>query len=491
MINKATQGLVLKEGSIFERSEKGRIGFELPPLSVPKSAPKKFARQKPAELPEVSELDVVRHFTRLSSWNYAIDLGTFPLGSCTMKYNPRINEEIAALPGLAEIHPELPLELCQGALEVMYRLENTLCAISGLDEVSLQPAAGAMGEFTGLSVIKAFHEKHGSRRKYVLIPDSAHGTNPASCTLAGYESITLKSGLNGIVSVETVKEALDKYGREVAALMMTNPNTLGLFESNISEIAELLHAVGAQLYMDGANMNAIIGIAKPKDMGVDVMQYNLHKTFSTPHGGGGPGAGPVAVRSHLAPYLPNPRIRLKKGKFEIENLPESIGRVKAGYGNFGVMVRALTYIYHHGTNGLKRVSRVAVLNANYVKKRLSEKYEVARTTPSFHESVLTDGKQKESGVKTLQIAKALIDYGFHPPTVYFPLVVPGALLIEPTETESLRELDELVEAFLDIADRIEKGEKFDDAPTKSITGKVDEVGAARKPVLSLDDRAHR
>ncbi len=488
---KSTQGLSLREGTIFDRSEKGRIGFEIPPLTVPRSHAKKFARENPAEFPEVSELDVIRHFTRLSSWNYAIDLGTFPLGSCTMKYNPRINEEIAAIPGLADIHPELPPELCQGALEVMYRLEKALCAVSGLDEVSLQPAAGAVGEFTGLSVIKRFHEKHGSNRKYVLIPDSAHGTNPASCSLVGYETITLKSGENGNVSPDAVKEALDKYGREVAALMMTNPNTLGLFESNISEIADLLHGIGAQLYMDGANMNAIMGIAKPKDMGVDVMQYNLHKTFSTPHGGGGPGAGPVAVRQHLAPYLPNPRVKFVDGKYILENLNDSIGRVKSGYGNFGVMVRALTYIFHHGSNGLKQVSRKAVLNANYIKKRLSEKYEVARNAPSFHESVFTDARQqKEFGVKTLQIAKALIDYGFHPPTVYFPLVVPGAMLIEPTETESLRELDELVDAFLDIAARIEKGEKFDNAPTKTIIGKVDEVGAARKPILSLDDRAH-
>ncbi len=485
----ATQGLILKEGTIFDRSVAGRVGFQLPPVDVPKKYPEKYRRETPAGLPEVSELEVVRHFTRLSTWNYAIDLGTFPLGSCTMKYNPRINEEIAALPGLSEIHPDAPPELCQGALEVIFRLENALCAISGLDECTAQPAAGAQGELTGLLTIRAFHEKHGSSRKLVLVPDTAHGTNPASSTLAGYQSVTLKSSSNGTVSVETVVQAIEKYGRDIAAMMVTNPNTCGLFESNISEIAEHLHGIGAQLYMDGANMNAILGVAKPGDMGVDVMQYNLHKTFSTPHGGGGPGAGPVAVRSHLAPFLPSPRVRLKDGKFVLEYPPESIGKVKGGFGNFGVLVRALTYIANHGSQGLKKVSRNAVLNANYLRARLQKHFEVPYATPSFHECLLTDAKQTKQGVKTLQIAKALIDRGYHPPTVYFPLVVAGALLIEPTETESLQELDQLADALIDIAERVEKGEeKFDQSPIKTIVGKVDEVGAARKPILSLDDR---
>lgn len=490
-ISKATTGLILEEGSIFERSSKGRSGFELPPLEVETKTPLKYARAKPAELPEVSELDVVRHFTRLSTWNYAIDLGTFPLGSCTMKYNPRINEEIAAIPGLSEIHPELPESHSQGALELIFRLENALCKISGLDACTLQPAAGAHGEFTGLKVIRAFHEKHGSARKVVLIPDTAHGTNPASCTLAGYESVTLKSEANGNVSVETVQKAIDKYGRDIAAIMVTNPNTLGLFEANIVEIAELLHGINAQVYMDGANMNAIMGVAKPGDMGVDVMQYNLHKTFSTPHGGGGPGAGPVAVRNHLAEFLPNPRIEFANGKYSYYSLPNTIGKVKNAIGNFGVMVRALTYIYNHGSEGLKRVSKTAVLNANYLKHHLSPHFAPAYATSSFHECVLTDKTQsKEFGVKTLQIAKALIDEGYHPPTIYFPLVVPGAMLIEPTETESLAELDEFISALKTIAKRIQGKEgNFDDAPTKTIVGKVDEVGAARNPVLSLDDRA--
>ncbi len=489
-VTEATRGLVLKETTIFERSSPGRNGFDLPPLEVPRKLPPKYARETSAELPEVGELEVVRHFSRLSTWNYAIDLGTFPLGSCTMKYNPRINEEVAIIPGLSEIHPETPPELCQGALELIYRLENALCQISGLDECSVQPAAGAHGEFTGLSLIHAFHEKHGSSRKLVLIPDTAHGTNPASCVLAGYQAITLKSSPNGTVSTETVAEAIDKYGRDIAALMVTNPNTNGLFESNIVEIAELIHSIGAQLYMDGANMNAILGVAKPRDMGVDVMQYNLHKTFSTPHGGGGPGAGPVAVKAHLAPYLPGPRVRLVDKRYVLETTTESIGKVKAGFGNFGVAVRALAYILAHGSDGLKKVSRAAVLNANYLRARLSEHYQVAYSTPNFHECVFTDAKQqKEGGVKTLQIAKALIDEGFHPPTIYFPLTVPGAMLVEPTETESLQELDKLVDALVRIASRIQsKEESFDNSPTKTIVERVDEVGAARRPVLSLDDR---
>lgn len=486
----ATTGLVLREQTIFERGADGRSGFQLPPLDVVFKTPARYARAHPAELPQVGELEVIRHFTRLSSWNYAIDLGPLPLGSCTMKYNPRINEEIAAMEGLADIHPELPESLCQGALEVLYRIEKILCDISGMDECSVQPAAGAHGECTGLMLIRAFQGAHGSRRKFILVPDTAHGTNPASSALAGYEPITLKSSQSGIVSREEVASTIEKYGREIAALMMTNPNTLGIFESNIVEIAELLHGIGAMLYMDGANMNAIIGQAKPARMGVDVMQYNLHKTFSTPHGGGGPGAGPVAVRSHLAPYLPTPRVRMSDGKFYWEDLPDSIGKVKSWYGNFGVCVRALAYILHLGSDGLKSATKAAVLNANYLRAELSKYFEEASSAPSFHECVLTDARQlKTSGVKTLQIAKALIDKGFHPPTIYFPLVCSGAMLIEPTETESLAELDTFIQAMAEISEAIRSGEKFDNAPTKTIVGKVDETLAARRPVLSLDDRS--
>jgi glycine dehydrogenase subunit 2 len=488
--NKAASGIALREDTIFERSASGRIGFELPQTSVPLKKPTSKGRQKAAELPEVSELQVVRHFTRLSSWNYAIDLGTFPLGSCTMKYNPRINEELAALPGFCDVHPELPVAFCQGSLKLIYLLERALASIVGLDACTVQPAAGAVGEFTGLSLIRAFHEKHGGHRKYVLIPDSAHGTNPASCILAGYEAIPLKVGKDGFMTVELVEEAISKYGRDIAALMTTNPNTLGVFEQNISQIAELLHGIGAQLCMDGANMNAILGIAKPGDMGVDVMQYNLHKTFSTPHGGGGPGSGPVACRSHLAPFLPNPRVVERNGVYQVEHLPDSIGKVKGAFGNFGVMVRALAYIMNHGSSGLRRVSTNAVINANYLRARLQKHYRLGTNTPHFHECVLSDSKQiEDNGVKTIQIAKALMDYGYHPPTVYFPLTVPGAMLIEPTETESLQELDELADAFLDIAKKIEsKEETFEKSPIKTFVGKVDEVGAARKPILSLDDR---
>lgn len=489
MGNDATMGLVLKESSIFDRSKPGRTGFQLPNPSVLRKRPSRFARAQPAELPEVSELDVVRHFTRLSSWNYSIDAGVFPLGSCTMKYNPRINEEIASLKGFTDVHPAFPAEFCQGSLALIHRLELALAAIAGMDCVSLEPAAGAQGEFTGLSVIRTFFEKHGSDRKIVLIPDTAHGTNPASCTLAGYVTEPVRSSASGILSKDSIASALSKHGRNVAALMMTNPNTLGFFESHILEIAELLHESGAQLYMDGANMNALMGVARPGDMGVDVMQFNLHKTFSTPHGGGGPGSGPIAVKSHLGPFLPSPRVvRAGNGEFELAYPPESIGKVKGSLGNFGVLVRALTYILHHGSAGLKRVSRVAVLNANYVKHRLSEFYALPHNTPSFHEVVFNDSRQNKYHVKTLQIAKALIDHGFHPPTIYFPLVVPGALLIEPTETESITDLDKLVDAFIEIARSIKEGEKFENAPTKPIVGKVDEVRAARTPILTLDDR---
>ena len=486
----ATSGLMLREGTIFERSTPERKGFQLSFPDVPRLKPTTFSRTESAELPEVAELQVVRHFTRLSSWNYAIDLGTFPLGSCTMKYNPRINEEMAALAGFCDVHPELPPPFCQGSLRLIFQLERALSEIVGLDACTLQPAAGALGEFTGLTMVRAFHEKHGSHRKYVLVPESAHGTNPASCILAGYQAITIKVGPEGYMTTASVEEAISKYGRDIAALMTTNPNTLGVFEQNISHIAELLHGIGAQLIMDGANMNAILGIAKPGDMGVDVMQYNLHKTFSTPHGGGGPGAGPVACRSHLIPFLPNPRIVHKAGIYDVEYLPDSIGKVKGAFGNFGVMVRALTYIMNHGSQGLRTVSKNAVINANYLRAQLQKKYQLGTSTPHFHECVLSDSRQiQQNGTKTLQIAKALMDYGYHPPTVYFPLTVPGAMLIEPTETESLQELDQLAEAFLEIAARIEnKEDTFENAPTKTFVGKVDEVGAARKLILSVDDR---
>ena len=319
-------GLILRESTIFERSSEGRTGFELALPDVPIHTPTRNTRQKPADLPQVSEVEVVRHFTRLSTWNYSVDHGTFPLGSCTMKYNPRINEEVASLSGLTQIHPELPVEFCQGALEIIYLLEKALCDISGLDACSAQPAAGAHGEYTGLAVIHAFNDHHASTRNLVLVPNSAHGTNPASCSLAGYQVISVPTGPQGVVTVDSAREVIEKYSNSIAAMMFTNPNTLGLFETNIAEIADILHKVGSQVYLDGANMNAILGVAKPSDMNVDVMHFNLHKTFSTPHGGGGPGAGPVAVRSHLAPYLPNPKVVLNSGKYSLEYSPHSIGK---------------------------------------------------------------------------------------------------------------------------------------------------------------------
>lgn len=481
---------LLNEKTIFERSASGRQGFALPSCDVPLKTPSQGIRTSLAELPEVSELQVVRHFTRLSSWNYAIDLGTFPLGSCTMKYNPRINEELASLPGLSDIHPELPPDKCQGALRIIFLLERALAQIVGLDACSVQPAAGAVGEFTGLSMIRSFHEAHGARRKYVIVPDSAHGTNPASCVLSGYQAIPLKVGERGFMTLDSVKAVMSQHGRDVAALMTTNPNTLGVFEQNIFEISQLLHEYGAQLCMDGANMNAILGIAKPGEMGVDVMQYNLHKTFSTPHGGGGPGCGPVACKSHLAAYLPNPRVVESEGQYSWESTAQSIGKVKGGFGNFGVMVRALAYIMTYGSDGLRNVSKNAVINANYLRALLKDSFRLGTQTQHFHEFVLSDSLQTEqNNVKTLQIAKALMDYGYHPPTVYFPLTVPGAMLIEPTETESLQELEELAQAFIDIATKVKNKEaNFENSPNNTFVGKVDEVGAARKPILSLDDR---
>jgi len=456
---------------------------------VPRRTPQHYSRASAAELPEVSELDVVRHFTRLSTKNYGVDLGTFPLGASTMKYNPRLNEELAALPGFTDIHPDMPTELCQGALELIFRLEQMLTNIAGLDECSLQPAAGAHGEFTALSLIRAFHQTHGSHRKYVLIPDSVTGTPPAAYGLAGYEAIALKSGDNGICSLETVQAATQKYGRDIAALMLTNPNSAGLFEANIVGIAELIHGIGAQVYMDGANMNAILGVALPRDMGIDVLQYHLHKTFSTPHGGGEAGAGPVAVRSHLAPYLPAPRVRWVENRYVLETPEATIGKVRAGFGNFGGFVRAIAYILAHGRDGLRRISGAAVLNANYVRARLSEHYQIGFPTPSFQACTFTDARQLPKGVKALTIAQWLIDKGFPPPTVYSQLLLPGVMLIEPTETESLQELDSLVSAFIEIAKSIEAGEKVDDAPTKTIVARVDEVRVARHPVLTLDDRS--
>ncbi len=476
------------EPLIFERSSPGKVGYQLPPLDVPAVDPLEAlgpgcVRRDIEGFPEVSEVEVIRHFTRLSTWNYAIDLGMYPLGSCTMKYNPRLNEAVARIEGIIDAHPYQPEALSQGMQRIQVTLERYLADITGMDAVTLQPAAGAHGELTGLLLVRAYHDSLGDARRVVLIPDSAHGTNPATARIAGYEVVEIRSNSRGTIDLAALEAAVDD---NVAALMVTNPNTLGIFEQEIGRVAGLLHARGAQLYMDGANMNALVGIAKPGDFGVDVMHLNLHKTFSTPHGGGGPGAGPVAVRRHLEPFLPVPRIRDTAAGLRYDwDRSLSIGRVRAFYGNFGVLVRALAYILAHGGDGLRNATVDAVLNANYVRKGLEDRYDLPFSAPSMHECVFSDARQAKRGVRTGEIAKRLIDYGFHPYTVSFPLIVRGALMIEPTETESKQELDEFVAAMQAIADEAESDpELIRRAPTSTRTSRVDETRAARKPVLT-------
>ncbi len=479
---------VQEELLLFERSSPGKVGFQLPPLDVPSvdAAAALGAENVRAEIegfPEVSEVEVVRHFTRLSTWNYAIDLGLYPLGSCTMKYNPRLNEAVARLEGIVDAHPYQPERLAQGMLRIQRTLEEYLADITGMDAVTLQPAAGAHGELTGLLLVRAYHESKGDPRRVVLVPDSAHGTNPATAAIAGYDVLEIKSNDRGMIDIGELESAVDD---SVAALMVTNPNTVGIFESDIARVAEILHDRGAQLYMDGANMNALVGIARPGDFGVDVMHLNLHKTFSTPHGGGGPGAGPVAVREHLEPHLPIPRIREgSEGLAYDWDRPESIGRVRAFYGNFGVLVRALAYVLAHGGDGLRNATIDAVLNANYIRKGLEDHYELPYGAPSMHECVFSDARQAKRGVKTGDIAKRLIDYGFHPYTVSFPLIVRGALMIEPTETESKQELDEFVAAMQAIAQEVESDPDLVlEAPVTTRTRRVNETLAARNPVVT-------
>nr|WP_041808777.1 aminomethyl-transferring glycine dehydrogenase subunit GcvPB [Evansella cellulosilytica] len=473
---------------IFEISKEGRIGHSLPEMDVPEVAldeliPSQFQREEAAELPEVSELQLVRHYTALSRRNHGVDSGFYPLGSCTMKYNPKINEDVARYPGFAHIHPYQAESTIQGALELMYHLQNSLAEITGMDEVTLQPAAGAHGEWTGLMMIRAFHEANGdTHRTKVIVPDSAHGTNPASATVAGFESVTVRSNEKGLVDLDHLKEVV---GEDTAALMLTNPNTLGLFEEQIVEMAEIVHNAGGKLYYDGANSNAILGITRPGDMGFDVVHLNLHKTFTTPHGGGGPGSGPVGVKKDLIPFLPKPTV-VKDGetyRFEY-NLPQSIGRVKPYYGNFGINVRAYTYIRTMGPEGLRQVSEHAVLNANYMFRRLQPYYDAPYTQHCKHEFVLSGRRQKRLGVRTLDIAKRLLDFGYHPPTIYFPLNVEECLMIEPTETESKETLDEFIDAMIQIAKEAEETpEIVQEAPHHTVIDRLDETTAARKPVL--------
>jgi glycine dehydrogenase subunit 2 len=487
MIRQVRTHVSQNEPLLFELSSPGKVGYQLPELDVPPvdAAEALGAENVRAEIegfPEVSEVEAIRHFTRLSTWNHAIDLGVYPLGSCTMKYNPRINEVVARTEGLAWAHPYQPESLAQGALEIMARLEAALLEITGMDAVTLQPAAGAHGELTGILVARALLASRGNPRKKVLIPDSAHGTNPATAAIAGYAVENIKSNERGMIDIEALARIVDD---DVAALMITNPNTLGVFEVNIRAIAEILHAKGALLYMDGANMNALVGVTRPGDNGVDVMHLNLHKTFSTPHGGGGPGSGPVAVKTELAPFLPIPRLKRDGGKWALDYARgQSIGRVRAFYGNFGVLVRALAYIMAHGGAGLRNATLDAVLNATYIRKGIEAWYDIAAEAPSMHECVFSDARQAKRGVRTGDIGKRLIDYGFHPYTVSFPMIVHGAMMIEPTETESKRDLDLFIDALVSIAREVEEEpETVLKAPHSTRISRVDEVRAARKPVV--------
>ncbi|AGK54873.1 aminomethyl-transferring glycine dehydrogenase subunit GcvPB [Bacillus sp. 1NLA3E] len=473
---------------IFESSTPGRIGYSLPEMDIPvvdlaELIPVGYLREKEPELPEVSELDIMRHYTALSRRNHGLDSGFYPLGSCTMKYNPKINESVARFNGFAHLHPLQDESSVQGALELLYDLQQHLKEITGMDEVTLQPAAGAHGEWTGLMLIRAFHEANGDlKRTKVIIPDSAHGTNPASATVAGLETITVKSNEKGLVDLEDLKRVV---GEDTAALMLTNPNTLGLFEENILEVATIVHDAGGKLYYDGANLNAVLSKARPGDMGFDVVHLNLHKTFTGPHGGGGPGSGPVGVKTELIPFLPKPLIDKHGDEYVLDyNRPQSIGRVKPYYGNFGINVRAYTYIRSMGPDGLKAVTEYAVLNANYMMRRLATYYDLPFDKHCKHEFVLSGSRQKKLGVRTLDIAKRLLDFGYHPPTIYFPLNVEECIMIEPTETESKETLDAFIDAMIQIAIEAEETpEIVQEAPHTTVVGRMDEALAARKPVL--------
>ncbi len=476
-------GLILNEPLLWEKEQKGRSAYSLPRRDVEEfELPAGLEGQVP-DLPELGELDVVRHYTRLSQWNLGVDSATYPLGSCTMKYNPRINESLAGLPGMAGAHPLLPAALSQGALELMRNLEGHLSEITGMDATSLQPAAGAQGELTGILVINAWLQSQGGRRGKILVPDTAHGTNPASASLCGLKSVPVTSGPEGILLAESVFELMDD---DTAGIMVTNPNTLGLFEKNIKEIADIVHERGGQVYCDGANLNALMGVVKMGEIGVDVVHLNLHKTFSAPHGGGGPGSGPICVRSHLEPFLPIPRIAPgPSGMLELDwDQPSSVGKIHAFWGNFGVMLKAYCYILSMGPDALKRASQLAVLNANYLKEKLKGVFELAYDQPCMHECVFSDALQQAHGVSTVDIAKLLMDFGFHPPTVYFPLVVGGAIMMEPTETESKEDLDNLVAACQEIARLAQKGpEAVADSPVRTKLTRLDEALAARQPCL--------
>ena len=487
MPGSATTGLSFQTPLIFEQGAPARHAASLDPDDLPAVDPKavfgSMAREVPPMLPEVSEPEAFRHYVRLSQQNFAIDTGMYPLGSCTMKYNPKVNEWAARLPGFGDLHPYMPDELVQGALELMWRLEQGLAEVCGMDRVSLHPAAGAQGELAGLMMIRAYHQAQGRDPKKVLIPDTAHGTNPASCALNGLKAVPFPAGEDGIVTAEAIAPFVDD---DVAAVMATNPNTVGLFESNIAEIAELIHSKGGLVYGDGANLNALMGKARPGDLGIDVMQFNLHKTFTTPHGGGGPGCGPVGYKALLDPYAPVPVVEKREDRFVLDygSRPDTVGRLRSFQGNFGMMVRAYAYLREMGAEGLRQATELAVLNANYLKARLGELWHVPYHATCMHEVVISDRHLKESGVTTMDVAKRLMDFGFHPPTVYFPLVVKGAMLVEPTETESLQTLDEFVEVMKTISDEALADADFvHAAPHATRLRRLDETQAARKPVL--------
>jgi glycine cleavage system P protein (glycine dehydrogenase) subunit 2 len=478
---------------IFELSSPGRVAWSLADADVPeadarKLLPTKYLRTDAPDLPEVSEFDVVRHYSRLSRLNYGVDTHFYPLGSCTMKYNPKLHEDMARLAGFAKVHPLAPEALAQGAFQLMHELARDLSEIAGMDAVSLQPAAGAQGELAGVLMIRAYHQSRNEKRTKVLVPDSAHGTNPASTAIAGYEVVEVKSLPNGEVDVDALARTLDT---DVAAFMITVPNTLGMFEPRIVEITELCHAKGVQVYMDGANLNAILGITRPGDLGFDVCHFNLHKTFTTPHGGGGPGAGPVGVKAHLEPFLPVPVVTKDGDEYALDwKRPRSIGKLQAFWGNFGMLVRAYTYIRTMGPDGLRSVSDNAILNANYIMKRLEQDYDVAVPGPCMHECVLSARRQKKLGVTATDIAKRLLDLGFYAPSTYFPLIVEEALMIEPTETEAKETLDAFCDAMIQIARETETTPALiHEAPMTTAVRRLDQTKAAREPNLKWTRRA--
>lgn len=483
-----TCGFNFNEPLIFEKSKKGRRACTISALDVPEVKgedvlPGTLLREKKTVLPEVSEQDLVRHYVRLSQWNYCVDAGFYPLGSCTMKYNPKINEFIAQDKNFKDLHPLLSEDFIQGALRIIYELGEYLKEISGLDDITLLPLAGAHGELTGMMMVKAYFKKKGEKRTKILIPDSAHGTNPASSAMCGFEVVKVETEDNGILTPEIVDRIMNE---DIAAIMLTNPNTLGLFETHIKEISEIVHSKGGLVYCDGANLNAMMGIVKPGKLGVDILQFNLHKTFSTPHGGGGPGGGGVAVSKKLSEFLPVPSVSKNGKKYTLDySIKHTIGRISSFWGNFLVMLRAYAYIRTMGGEGLKKASELAVLNANYIRAKLRDHYDIPYDRPCMHEVILSDKKQKEKGVTTMDIAKRLMDFGFHPPTIYFPLIVPGAMMIEPTETESKESIDEFINAMIEIAkESAENPDIVKSAPHNTRLKRLDEVKAAREPVLT-------